>query len=198
METWFLGVQCGNAIADVLFGDYNPSGKLPVTFPRSVGQIPIYYNHKNSGRPNNPSDKFTSKYIDLPSSPLFPFGYGLSYTKFKYSDLRVSSNKISSSEDLLVSVDVENVGNKEGDEIVQLYIHDVVASVTRPVKELKGFRRISLDPDEKKRVEFILKPENLGFYDQNMEYVVEPGRFKIMVGGNSVDLMRTTFEVIEK
>ncbi len=134
----------------------------------------------------------------MPSSPLFPFGYGLSYTKFKYSDLRVSSNKISSSEDLLVSVDVENVGNKEGDEIVQLYIHDVVASVTRPVKELKGFRRISLDPDEKKRVEFILKPENLGFYDKNMEYVVEPGRFKIMVGGNSVDLMRTTFEVIEK
>ncbi len=198
LEAWYLGIQSGNAIADVLFGKYNPSGKLTVTFPRTVGQIPIYYNHKNSGRPNNPSDKFTSKYIDLSSSPLFTLGYGLSYTKFKYSNIRVSSKKITSSESLIISVDVKNVGDRQGVEIVQLYIHDVVASVTRPVKELKGFRRISLDANEKKRVEFILKPENLGFYDQNMEYVIELGRFEIMVGGNSVDLLRTSFEVIEK
>lgn len=194
---FYLGQEGGNAIAQVLFGDYNTSGKLPVTFPRAVGQVPVYYNHKNSGRPNNPSDKFTSKYMNLPSTPLFPFGYGLSYTKFKHSNLRISSKKISSSENLLISVDVKNIGDRGGDEIVQLYIHDIVASVTRPVKELKGFRRISVAPNEKKRIEFILKPKNLGFYDQNMKYIVEPGEFEVMIGSNSMDLLKTKFELVE-
>ncbi|MCK4296038.1 MAG: beta-glucosidase BglX [Candidatus Marinimicrobia bacterium] len=195
LESWFLGVQCGNAVADVLFGDYNPGGKLPVTFPRSVGQVPIYYNHKNTGRPLNKFSKYTSKYIDLPSSPQFPFGYGLSYTKFNYSNLRINSGKISLSDSLVVEVEVKNHGDRTGDEVVQLYIHDLVASVTRPVKELKGFRRITLAPNENIKVKFVLHPEQLGFYNCEMEYITEPGKFEVMVGGNSVDLVKTTFEI---
>ena len=195
IESWFLGVQCGNAIADVLFGDYNPGGKLPVTFPRSVGQVPIYYNHKNTGRPLGRLNKYTSKYIDSPSSPQFPFGFGLSYTKFNYSNLRINSGKISLSDSLVVEVEVKNHGNRTGDEVVQLYIHDLVASVTRPVKELKGFRRITLAPNEKRKVKFVLHPEQLGFYNYEMEYITEPGKFEVMVGGNSVDLVKTTFEI---
>ena len=197
LETWFAGTQGGHAIADVLFGDVNPSGKLPVTFPRSVGQLPLYYNHKNTGRP--PTDqKYTSKYLDVPVTPLFHFGYGLSYTKFKLSDLRKSDEKISPDGTLTVSVAMENTGTRAGEEVVQLYISDIASSVTRPVKELKGFQRISLQPGEKKRVEFKLTPAELGFYNRRMQFFVEPGEFKVMVGSNSFELVETSFEVISR
>jgi len=197
VETWFCGVQTGNAVADVLFGDCNPSGKLPVTFPRSVGQIPIYYNHKNTGRPYNPNDPFTSFYLDFDNSPLYPFGYGLSYTTFEYSDPVVSKSQIRKDESLKVAVNVKNAGSFEGKEVVQLYIRDLVGSVTRPVKELKDFTKISLKPGETKKVEFTITPEKLKFYDINMNYVVEPGDFNIFIGGNSVDVKETSFTVIE-
>ncbi|MBM2841319.1 MAG: glycoside hydrolase family 3 protein, partial [Bacteroidetes bacterium] len=158
LETWFLGVQTGNAIADVLFGDVNPSGKVPVTFPRSVGQIPIYYNHKNTGRPFIDPDKYTSKYLDVANTPLYPFGYGLSYTSFSYSNLTISPTKIGGKDSVTVSVLVKNAGKRDGDEVVQLYVQDVIGSVTRPVKELKGFRRVALKSGESRLVQFILRP----------------------------------------
>ncbi len=195
LETWFLGDQAGNAIADVLFGDYNPSGKLPVTFPRSVGQIPIFYNHKNTGRPAEPNDKFTSKYIDSPVTPLYPFGYGLSYTTFNYKNIRIDKSKISKNDSLTVSIDVTNNGNLEGDEVVQLYIHDRVRSITPPVKELKGFKKIHLNTGESKTVKFKITPGMLSFLNKNLQPVIEPGIFDIMIGGNSVDLLLTSFEV---
>jgi beta-glucosidase len=194
LETWFLGIQCGNAIANVIFGDYNPGGKLPVTFPRSVGQVPIYYYHKNTGRPPT-EHKFTSKYMDMPVTPLFPFGYGLSYTEFKYSDLQISPQKIGTDETVNISVEVKNVGDRDGDEVVQLYIQDVVASVTRPVKQLMGFKRITLDREKSQMVEFNLTQEMLGFYGNNMEYVVEPGLFKVWVGTNSAEGLESSFEL---
>ena len=190
LETWHLGVQCGNAIADVLFGDFNPCGKLTTSFPRSVGQIPVYYNHKNTGRPEQ------SKYLDLPNSPLFPFGFGLSYTTFKYSNLQINKSKITKNEDLIVSVEIENTGKRSGDEIVQLYTRDLVASVTRPVKELKGFERISLNAGEKKTVNLRISPQNLGFYNREMKFVVEAGKFKIWVGKNSAEGLEAEFEII--
>lgn len=196
LETWFLGIQHGNAVGDVLFGDVNPSGKLPVTFPRSVGQVPTYYNHKNTGRPIS-DDKFTSKYLDLPNTPLYPFGYGLSYTQFSYTNLRLSVDKVKSNGTLTVSVDVKNAGKMKGDEIVQLYVQDEVGSVTRPVKELKGFRRITLDAGETKTVTFNLPVSQLAFYDREMKFVVEPGMFKVFVGTNSADVMQARFEVVE-
>ena len=195
LETWFAGTQAGNAIADVLFGDVNPGGKLPVTFPRAVGQVPIYYNHMNTGRPPDAKNKYTSKYLDVPWTPLFPFGYGLSYTQFKITNLQLSAARIRPDGKVTVSVDVENVGDRAGDEVVQLYIRDVAASVTRPVKELKGFQRVTLRAGEKKRVEFTLGPKELGFYDRTMNFVVEPGEFKVMVGSNSEDLIEAKFEV---
>lgn len=196
LETWFAGTQGGNAIADVLFGDVNPGGKLPVTFPRAVGQIPLYYNHFNTGRPPDINSKYTSKYLDLPWTPLFPFGYGLSYTQFKITNLQLSASRIPANGKLTVSVDVENVGKRAGDEVVQLYIRDVAASMTRPVKELKGFERVRLEPGMKRRVEFALNPEQLGFYNRKMSFVVEPGDFKVMVGPNSQDLIETSFQVV--
>src|SRR5882724_10809465 len=195
LETWFAGSQAGNAIADVLFGDVNPGGKLPATFPRSVGQVPLYYNHKNTGRPPDAKNKYTSKYLDVDWRPLFPFGYGLSYTQFKITNLQLSAQRIPLNGRLSVSVDVENTGKRAGDEVVQLYIRDVAASVTRPVKELKGFQRVTLQPGEKKRVEFSLGPEQLGFWNRQMRFTVEPGEFKVMVGPNSEDLIEATFEV---
>ena len=194
VEAWFLGVETGPALAGVLFGDVSPSGKLPVTFPRAVGQIPIYYNHKNTGRPAGP-DKYTSKYTDLPSSPLFPFGYGLSYTSFEYKDLKLSAPSITPGGTLKLSVTVTNTGAREGAEVAQLYLHDEVASVTRPVRALAGFRRLSLKPGESRPVEFELTPKELGLYDQRMKFIVEPGKFRVYVGGSSVGGLEGEFEV---
>ncbi|MCU0643682.1 MAG: beta-glucosidase BglX [bacterium] len=196
LETWQLGMQCGNAIADVLFGDYNPGGKLPVTFPRTVGQVPIFYNHKNTGRPPS-EEKFTSKYLDVPVTPLFPFGYGLSYTKFKFSDLKVAVEKADNITQIFASVEVQNIGDRAGDEVVQLYVQDVVASMTRPVKELKRFQRITLQPNEKKKLEFQLNANELGFYNQSMAYMVEPGVFKIWIGNSSVEGLEENLEIMD-
>src|SRR5881398_1861853 len=194
LEAWALGVETGPALAAVVFGDVSPSGKLPVTFPRAVGQIPIYYNHKNTGRPAG-ADKYTSKYTDLPSSPLFPFGYGLSYTSFEYKDLKVSAPSVAAGGTLNVAVTVTNTGAREGTEVAQLYVHDEVASVTRPVRALAGFRRVSLRPGESRTLEFTLTPRELGLYDQRMKFVVEPGKFRVYVGGSSVGGLEGEFEV---
>jgi beta-glucosidase len=194
VQAWSLGVETGNAVADVLFGAVSPSGKLPVSVPRTVGQVPIYYNHKNTGRP--PSDvKWTSKYIDLPSTPLFPFGYGLSYTTFDYKDLKLSAPAIAPAETLRVSVTVTNTGAREGAEVVQLYVRDEVASVTRPVRQLAGFQRVSLKPGESRAVAFPLGPKQLGFYDQDLRFRVERGHFRVFVGTSSVGGLEGAFEV---
>jgi beta-glucosidase len=198
LETWFPGTEAGNAIADVLFGDANPGGKLPVTFPRSIGQIPLYYNHKNTGRPPSDTEHFTSKYFDSPVTPQFPFGFGLSYTKFSYNDLRVSTKAMGISDSLRVSVRVKNEGKREGDEVVQLYVRDVVASVTRPVLELKEFRRITLKPGEARTVEFVLRSRDLGLLNDSMQWRVEPGLFKVFVGTNSTDLLEAQFEIVAR
>ncbi|HJP92703.1 MAG TPA: glycoside hydrolase family 3 N-terminal domain-containing protein [Pyrinomonadaceae bacterium] len=198
LESWMGGSQSGNAIADILFGDVNPGAKLPVTFPRTVGQVPIYYNHMNTGRPPEAENRYTSKYIDVPWTPLFPFGYGLSYTKFKISNLQLSAPRIDANGKLTASVEVENVGRRAGDEVVQLYIRDPVASMTRPVKELKGFQRVTLQPGEKRRVEFVLDHEHLGFWNREMRYVVEPGEFRVMVGTSSEEVIEAKFEVAAK
>jgi beta-glucosidase len=197
VEGWFLGVEAGNALADVLFGDFNPAGKLPVTFPRTVGQVPYYYNHKNTGRPPDPATKWNSKYNDLPLGPLYPFGYGLSYTTFDYGKPVLSSGKIKADEKLKVTVEVKNTGNYDGEEVVQLYIRDLVASVTRPVKELKGFSKIFLKKGESKSVEFLVGKDELSFYDKNMKWNVEPGKFKVFVGTNSQEVQEADFEVVE-
>jgi beta-glucosidase len=198
LEAWFAGTQAGHAIADVLFGDVNPGGKLPVTFPRAVGQVPLYYNHRNTGRPPDAKNKYTSKYLDVPWTPLYPFGHGLSYTQFRLTDLHLSPRRIRPDGSLTASVEVENVGKRAGDEVVQLYIRDLAASVTRPVKELKGFERITLGPGEKRRVEFTLTTEHLGFYNRAMRFVVEPGAFKVTAGTSSEGGMEAEFEVVEK
>ena len=195
LESWMGGSQSGNAIADILFGDVNPGGKLPVTFPRTVGQVPIYYNHMNTGRPPEEANRYTSKYLDVPWTPLFPFGYGLSYTQFKITNLQLSAQRVKADGKVTVSVDVENTGKRTGDEVVQLYIRDTVATMTRPVKELKGFQRVTLQPGEKKHLQFTLTSEHLGFWNREMRFVVEPGEFKVMVGPNSQDVSETKFEV---
>jgi beta-glucosidase len=197
LETWFAGTEAGNAIADVLFGDVNPGGKLPVTFPRAIGQVPLYYNHLNTGRPPDPNSKWNSKYIDVDWKPLFPFGHGLSYTQFALSNLQLSTRTIPVDGKLTVSVDVQNTGNRAGDEVVQLYIRDVAASSSRPVKELKGFERITLRPGEKRKVTFTLSSSQLGLYNREMRHVVEPGTFNISVGNSSADpkALTSTFEV---
>lgn len=186
VETWFLGTEAGNATADVLFGDINPSAKLPVTFSRTAGMEPMYYNEKSTGRPMT-QQKYTSKYIDVKNSPLYAFGYGLSYTDFKYSNLSLSRNTIAKTDSVTVSVTVENTGDRAGEEIVQLYIRDVFASITRPVKELRRFDKIELQPGESQRVSFILAPEDFAFYNADMIEVVEPGKFIIMAGSSSRD-----------
>lgn len=182
LETWQLGSQSGNAIAQVLFGDYNPGGKLPMTFPRSVGQVPIYYNHFSTGRPNPESTVFWSHYSDEKNEPLYPFGYGLSYTTFSYYDMQIDA---SDQENIKVSAVVGNTGVVAGEEVVQLYVHDKVASVVRPVKELKGFKKILLEPGESQKVDFLLTNQELGFYDHNYDFVVEPGEFGVMIGTSS-------------
>jgi beta-glucosidase len=195
LEAWFPGTEAGNAVADVVFGKVNPGGKLPVTFPRTMGQVPIYYNHENTGRPPDANNKYTSKYLDVPWTPLYPFGHGLSYTEFKLSSLRLSQTRVRPDGRVLVSVDVENVGSRGGDEVVQLYIRDVVASVTRPVQELKGFQRVTLGPGERRTVQFALSSEHLGLLDREMKWVVEPGLFKVRVGTSSEGGLEASFEV---
>ena len=194
LETWFLGTQAGHAIADVIFGDYNPSGKLPVTFPRSVGQIPIYYNNKNTGRPRS-DQKYTSKYLDISNEPLYPFGYGLSYTNFTYSNLVVDKPSYKMDETIKVSVTVSNSGKFAGEEVVQLYIRDLVGSVTRPVKELKNFKKIMIEPGKSQQVQFELTKDDLAFYTRDMNFEAEAGDFKIYVGSNSRDVLEADFKL---
>jgi beta-glucosidase len=186
VQAWFLGTESGHALADVLFGDVNPSAKLPVTVPRETGQVPIYYAHLPTGRPPNPDDHYTSKYLDVPIGPLYPFGFGLSYTKFDYSDLTLTATSASAT--------VRNVGNRAGEEIVQMYLADPVASVSRPVKELKGFRRVALKPGESTRVAFAITRRELQFWS-NGRWVVEPGTFKVWIGGSSATGLQGKFEV---
>jgi beta-glucosidase len=202
LETWTLGSEAGHAVADVLFGDYNPSGKLPVTFPRSVGQIPIYYSHKNTGRPYNgdytePLNQriYQSKYRDEKNSPLYPFGFGLSYTTFEYSDITLSSTEIDQNSKLEASVTVTNKGAYDGEEVVQLYIRDLIGSVTRPVKELKGFKKIMLKAGESAKVSFVLTAQDLAFYRSDMSWGSEPGSFEIFIGTNSDDTKKKAFEL---
>lgn len=196
LNTWHLGTRAGDAIANVLTGDYNPSGKLTMTFPRNTGQIPIYYNHKNTGRPFDAHNKYTSKYLDIPNEPLYPFGYGLSYTSFSYSPLKLNKDSISMHDSLQVSVTVTNTGKYAGEEVVQLYTRDVVASVTRPVKELKGFNKIMLQPGEKKEVTFVIHPDDLSFLDGNLHRTVEPGMFEVFAGTNSSELQEAAFKLL--
>lgn len=190
LVTWHLGSESGNAIADVLFGDYNPSGKLPVSFPRNVGQEPFYYNQKNTGRPYNDRDVTYSGYTDSKKTPLYPFGYGLSYTTFSYNNLKVDKKTITADGTIILSVDVKNTGKVVGEEVVQLYIRDLVASVIRPVKELKGFQKIKLKAGETKTVHFTIDKEVLQFYTINRKWEVEPGEFLLFVGGNSSTEMK--------
>ncbi len=187
LYTWHAGQEAGNAIADVLFGKYNPSGKLSITFPVSVGQIPVYYNHKNTGRPYNHEEfsKFKSNYLDIPNEPLFPFGFGLSYTSFSYGKIAVSSAVVKKSQPLTVKITVTNTGNYDGEEVVQLYTRELESVNTRPVKELKGFQKIFLKKGESKEVSFVMTSNDLRFYHNNLQYGYEPGRFKIFVGSNS-------------
>lgn len=198
LEAWFGGTQTGNGIADLLFADAIPSGKITMTFPRDVGQVPIHYNMKNTGRPvtpDNPTYKYKSRYIDCPNEPLFPFGYGLSYTTFEYANLTVDKASFTPADTLNISVDVSNTGKFDGDEIVQLYIRDLVGSVTRPVKELKGFKKVSIPMGATTRVEFQLTANDLRFYDLNMKYNFEPGEFDVYVGPNSAEGLKAIFEL---
>lgn len=197
VETWFLGTQAGNAIADVLFGDYNPGGKLPVSFPYAVGQIPVYYNHKNTGRPRLDDSKFVSRYIDIPNEPLYPFGFGLSYTTFDYSEIKLDKRKISINDSLQITIDIKNTGKYDGEEVVQLYIRDLVGSVTRPVKELKGFKKIMIPSGKSQRVLFTIKPSDLAFYTKDMSFKAEPGDFKVFVGTSSAECKEETFTLVE-
>ncbi len=198
LEAWQAGSEAGNAIADVVFGKYNPSGKLPMSFPVCVGQVPVFYNHKNTGRPvpNLPTDNLWSSYTDAPNEPLFPFGYGLSYTSFSYSNPNVDKKETTADGIVKVSVTVSNTGNYAGEEVVQLYIRDLAATYARPVRELKGFKKIMLQPGESKQVEFDLTFKELGYYYPNGKYVVEPGDFKVFIGGSSRADQETDFTIL--
>lgn len=199
LYTWWLGSEAGNAIADVLFGDYNPSGKLPMSFPREEGQIPIFYNHFNTGRPakNENETNYVSAYTDLKNSPKFPFGYGLSYTSFEYSNLKLSRNKIKSTEKITVTLNVTNSGKVAGEEVVQLYLRDKVGSVVRPIIELKDFQKIKLNAGETKTVQFTIDKEKLSFYNANLQWVAEPGDFDVMIGSSSADIrLKDSFELM--
>jgi beta-glucosidase len=199
LYTWWLGSQAGNAIADVLFGDYNPSAKLTMTFPRSVGQIPIYYNHLNTGRPAT-SDKdknYRSSYLDLSIYPKYEFGYGLSYTTFKYSNLKLSSKTMKPDGTIDVSATITNTGKYDGEEIVQLYLRDLVASLSRPVEELKDFKKIDLKAGESKTIHFTIDKEKLSFYNHDLKWVAEPGKFNLMIGASSRDIrLKDSFELV--
>lgn len=195
LDVWFGGTESGNAVADVLFGKYNPSGKLTTSFPRNTGQIPVYYNHKNTGRPYNNEDfaKFKSDYLDVSNDPLYPFGYGLSYTKFTYGDIQLSQPVLKPGEKITASIMLQNTGQYDGEEVVQLYIRDMVGSVTRPVKELKGFQKIFLKAGESKIVSFEISTNDLRFYNSQLKYVYEPWDFKVFIGSNSRDVKEAAF-----
>jgi beta-glucosidase len=197
LYTWWLGTKGADAIADVLFGDYNPSGKLPMTFPRSEGQIPIYYNHYNTGRPAKSETDFNyvSAYTDLVNSPQYPFGFGLSYTQFEYSDIQLNKSSFKAGETLTATVTVTNNGNYDGEEVVQLYTRDITCSVVRPVKELKAFQKIKLKKGESKQVQFKLTANDLRFYNDQLQYIYEPGEFHLFIGGNSRDAKKVVFEL---
>ena len=201
LYTWWLGTEAGNAMADVLFGDYNPSAKLPVTFPRAEGQIPIYYSAKNTGRPVKDLNDivYKSAYIDMPNSPAYAFGYGLSYTSFSITDLKLDQTKITRDGKLQVSCTLKNTGNRAGAEVVQLYLHDMVASVTRPVKELKDFQKVFLQPGESRELSFVIDKDKLSFYNSKLDWVTEPGEFKLMIGNSSDHIMlESGFELVDK
>lgn len=197
--TWWLGTEAGHAIADVLFGDYNPSGRLPMTFPRSEGQIPIYYNHYNTGRPaaHDNHSNYVSAYIDLPNSPAYPFGFGLSYTQFDYSEMTLSDTLLNSTQKLKVGVTITNKGNYAGKETVQLYIRDIAASVVRPVKELKGFQQVFLQPGESKTIFFEIGTDDFRFYNEQLEYIWEPGDFDIMIGRNALEVEKRSVKFLK-
>lgn len=197
LECWFLGSESGNAIADVLFGDYNPSGKLPVSFPHNVGQEPLYYNQKNTGRPNSPIHVTYSGYTDAPKSALYPFGYGLSYTSFEYKNLKLDKNIIPKNGEIAVSVEISNIGNRDGEEVVQLYIRDLVGSLTRPLRELKDFKKIMIKAGETKKIQFTINSEMLQFYTVNKKWEVEAGDFNIWLGGDSNASLKASFMVSE-
>jgi beta-glucosidase len=200
LYTWWLGDEAGNAIADVLFGDYNPGARLPISFPRSEGQIPIYYDHFNTGRPAlNDSDRFyRSAYNDLSIYPRYAFGYGLSYTTFGYSDLQLNRTSMRNDQTITLSFKLTNTGNYEGEEVVQLYLRDNVASLVRPVKELKDFKKIRLRPGESTIVPFTIDRDKLSFYNQQLKWVAEPGKFELMIGGSSDDIrLQTSFELVQ-
>lgn len=195
VESWFLGIEMGNAVADVLFGDVNPSGKLPATFPRNVGQIPTYYNFRRTGRPPDANSHYNSKYLDVPWTPQYPFGYGLSYTSFTYSAPRLTSNTMAPGDSIGIEFTLTNTGTRPGEEVVQLYVGDEVASITRPVMELRRFRRVALRPGQSGVIRFDLSANDLAFYNAQMHRVVEPGFFRIFVGGNSRDVKDARFEL---
>ncbi|MXN90602.1 beta-glucosidase BglX [Flavobacterium sp. Sd200] len=196
VEAWHLGSQTGNAVAQVLYGDYNPSGKLPMSFPRSVGQVPVYYNNYSTGRPvNTDTNVFWSHYTDSEKTPLYPFGYGLSYTTFKYANLKLNKTSFAKGEAVKVSVEVTNTGNYDGKEVVQLYIRDVTGSLARPVKELKGFELTELKKEQSKTINFTLTEAELGYYDNNGTFIIEPGQFKIFAGTNSNEVLEAEFEL---
>lgn len=197
LETWFSGTEGGNAIADVLLGDYNPSGKLPVTFPRSVGQIPTYYNHLRIGRPIVPGTpkNYTSHYFDDADGPLYPFGYGLSYTNFSLSEITLSARTLNRADELTASITVKNIGDRAGETVVQLYIQDVTASMNRPVKELKNFQKLMLAPGEQRVIHFTIKESDLRFYNAQLKYAAEPGEFTVQIGLDSQDVKQQTFEL---
>jgi beta-glucosidase len=198
LQVWHPGVEAGNAIADVVFGDYNPSGKLTASWPRNVGQIPIYYSQKNTGRPATEEfAKFKSNYLDAPNNPLFVFGYGLSYTTFEYSDLAISKSKIGMGEAVEVSIKLTNTGNYDGEEVVQLYLHDVVRSITPPLRELKGFKKVMLKKGESRTVKITLTPENLKFYNSSLDFISEAGIFEAFIGSNSDATNKVEFELTD-
>ncbi|MCD4669112.1 MAG: glycoside hydrolase family 3 C-terminal domain-containing protein [Actinomycetia bacterium] len=195
LEAWLPGEEGARAITDVLFGDYNPGGKLPISFPGSVGQVPVYYSHKPSGGRSH----WSGDYVEMSSKPLFPFGHGLSYTGFDYANMIIKSNSASGDSRVEISIDIKNTGSYAGDEVIQLYVHDIQSEITRPVKELKGFKRVALEPDQEKKVKFILPVEKLGFYNKDMEYIVEAGTIKVMAGSSSEDIRLTgEFEITGK
>ncbi len=196
LEAWFPGVQAGNATADVLFGKVNPGGKLPVSFPAELGQVPIYYNHEPTGRPCDATSKYDSRYRDLNTcDPLYSFGYGLSYTTFAFSDLKLSAASMSPKGHVTATVNVTNTGSRAGDEVAQLYIHDPVASLSQPVRRLRGFERLSLAPGQTRTVTFRLDRDDVGFYDNSGRFVVEPGQIEVYAGDSSKASLTTSFTV---